>query len=184
MPDSPIISHQTVRLGPGKHRSPADGACVMELASMLAGEPFTDRPRTACPVLGAFLRAYNDSVRSARRQELVPCASLVVGTRSPRLQRERIRRLVRASVAHHDAQPRWRRTLHWHRRRRLLQLGRQIMCASSVNELGGLAAAVLTTGRDGHRVALGLVAELARLGAPATVPAPAPTVAPDRVLVG
>ena len=33
------VTHQTVRLTTGKHTSPSDGACVMELASMLAGEP-------------------------------------------------------------------------------------------------------------------------------------------------
>ena len=33
-------SHQTVRLARGKHSSPRDGVCVMELASMLAGEQF------------------------------------------------------------------------------------------------------------------------------------------------
>ena len=50
-------THQTVRLSRGKHASPRSGACVMELASMLAGEPFSDRPDCACPVIGAFLRA-------------------------------------------------------------------------------------------------------------------------------
>ena len=29
--------------------------CVMELASMLAGERFGDRPVSVCPVIGAFL---------------------------------------------------------------------------------------------------------------------------------
>ena len=33
---------------------------MMELASLLAGEPFTDRPACASPVIAAFLREYND----------------------------------------------------------------------------------------------------------------------------
>jgi hypothetical protein len=39
----------------------------MELASMLADEPFTDRPATASPVIAAFLRTYNDGIDDARR---------------------------------------------------------------------------------------------------------------------
>ena len=68
-------TYQTVKLSKGKHISPDDGACVMELASMLAGEPFSDHPRCACPVIGSFLRAYNDSVDDDRRQDLYAYAS-------------------------------------------------------------------------------------------------------------
>ena len=38
------VSYQTIKLGRGKHARPEDGACAMELASMLAGERFTDHP--------------------------------------------------------------------------------------------------------------------------------------------
>jgi hypothetical protein len=53
----------------------------MEVASMLAGEPFSDEPRSVCPVIAEFLRTYNDQVDDERRQDLYPYASLVVGTR-------------------------------------------------------------------------------------------------------
>lgn len=75
------ITHQTVRLSRGKHARPEDGACVMELASMLAGEAFTDHPKSVCPVIGSFLRTYNDLADDRRRQALYPCASKVVGSR-------------------------------------------------------------------------------------------------------
>jgi hypothetical protein len=75
-------SHQTIRLSRGSHAGPAQGACVMELASMLAGEPFTDHPECASPVLGSFLRAYNDHVAAGRRQDLYRYAAVVVGTRA------------------------------------------------------------------------------------------------------
>ena len=75
-------SHQTVRLSQGKHRGPDHGACVMELASMLAGEPFSDRPRCVDPVIAGFLRTYNDGIDENRRQDLYPLASEVVGTRA------------------------------------------------------------------------------------------------------
>ncbi len=75
-------THQTVKLSKGKHSSPSSGACVMELASMLAGEQFSDHPRSVCPVIGSFLRAYNDSIDDDHRQDLYEYASRVVGSRS------------------------------------------------------------------------------------------------------
>jgi hypothetical protein len=77
--------HQTVRLSPGRHRSADDGACVMELASMLAGEPFSDRPHSVCPIIAAFLRTYNDGIDDERRRDLYRFASEAVGTRDPAL---------------------------------------------------------------------------------------------------
>jgi hypothetical protein len=88
-------SHQTVRLAAGRHPSPRFGACVMELASMLAEEPFSDRPRNASPVIGAFLRTYNDGVDDERRQDLYPLASLIVGSAGRRsVERERASRCL------------------------------------------------------------------------------------------
>ena len=55
-----LSSTSSVRLEPGRHRSPGDGVCVVELASMIAGEKFTDRPNCVCPVIGSFLRCWND----------------------------------------------------------------------------------------------------------------------------
>lgn len=79
-----MANHQTVQLRRGAHRSPEDGVCVMELASMLAGERFSDRPTSVSPVLTRFLRAYNDSVGDRRRQDLFAYAARVVGTRAGR----------------------------------------------------------------------------------------------------
>src|SRR3954467_4317350 len=89
------VSHQTIRLDRGKHAAPDDGACVMELASLLSGESFSDRPRTACPVVAGFLRGYNDLVDDDRRQELYGYASAVVGSSGDRMVRWRRRRLLR-----------------------------------------------------------------------------------------
>lgn len=75
-------THQTIKLSRGKHHSPDEGACVMELASMLAGEPFSDQPASVCPVIGSFLRAYNDAIDDDRRQDLYAYASKVVGSRA------------------------------------------------------------------------------------------------------
>lgn len=87
-------THQTVKLSKGRHKSPREGACVMELASMLAGEPFSDHPASVCPVIGAFLRRYNDTVGDKRRQALYRYAALVVGTHaSEDVRRARLHRV-------------------------------------------------------------------------------------------
>jgi len=99
-------SHQTVRLSAGRHPSPHSGACVMELASMLAGEPFTDHPRAVCPVIATVLRAYNDALDDNRRQDLYRFASASVGTRGDRELRERRFELCREFFGL-DV-PRWR----------------------------------------------------------------------------
>jgi hypothetical protein len=62
----------------------------MEVASMLAAEPFSDEPECVCPVIAEFLRTYNDEVDFVRRQDLYAYASLVVQTReSPAVERKR-----------------------------------------------------------------------------------------------
>src|SRR5215207_1374816 len=89
------VTHQTVRLSKGKHASPAEGACVMELASMLGGEPFSDRPSSVCPVIGGFLRAYNDRIDDERRQDLYRYAAEIVDSRAPaEVERARERRCL------------------------------------------------------------------------------------------
>jgi hypothetical protein len=97
------VSHQTVRLERGKHSSPASGACVMELASMLAGERFSDQPRCVCPVVAALLRRVNDALDDERRQTLYRFASAAVGSRATegvrRRRLERCRREMQAARA-------------------------------------------------------------------------------------
>ena len=48
-------------LSRGKHRNPRKGACFMEFASYLAGEPWSDHPACTHPLLAG---------RGARRQRL------------------------------------------------------------------------------------------------------------------
>jgi hypothetical protein len=67
----------------------------MELASMLADEPFSDRPGSTSAVIGALLRTYNDGLGDDRRQDLYPLASVIVGTASSRrVERERASRCL------------------------------------------------------------------------------------------
>jgi len=76
----PPVSHQTIKLSRGRHSSPEHGACVMELASMLAGEGFTDHPRSVSRPIASFLRGYNDLLDDRRREDLYRYAARTVGT--------------------------------------------------------------------------------------------------------
>jgi hypothetical protein len=100
------VSHQTVRLARGKHTSPERGACVMELSSMLADEPFSDRPQSVCPIVASFLRAYNDALDDEHRQDLYRFASDCIDTRGPRaLERARAARCLSAIADLADERP-------------------------------------------------------------------------------
>src|SRR5512132_1745945 len=81
-----LMSHQDVQppdllpiLSPGKHRSPRTGACFMELASLLAGERWSDRPACTHPLLAAVARQVNDHTSDAGRQRLAELIPSVIG---------------------------------------------------------------------------------------------------------
>jgi hypothetical protein len=148
----------------------------MELASMLAGEPFSDRPRCVDPVIAAFLRTYNDGIDDRRRQDLYPLASAVVGTRSlPSVQAERARMCLRwAQARHNDIRRGPRRLLP---RRPLLPDGR--LGDDAAGTLAGRIAVKYASKRrvgGGHDATLAFVHELLAVGAPA----PAPTLPATR----
>ena len=78
-----VIDIETVVLSSGAHSAPNgsfEGMCVMELASYIAREPWSDHPQCASPVLAAFLRSWNDALDDETRQRLKPYAAKVIGT--------------------------------------------------------------------------------------------------------
>jgi hypothetical protein len=150
------VSHQTIKLGVGSHRSPKDGACVMELASMLADEPFSDHPESVCPVIAGFLRSYNDHVGPGPRQDLYRYAARVVGTRAEAAtERERARLCLRWARLTWDTPPLRVRILH-----------RLFRCQGpDVDGVYAARAALATHPADvAHRRALALLDELIALG--------------------
>jgi len=165
------VTYQTIKLSKGKHTSPEDGACVMELASMLAGEQFSDHPASVCPVIGSFLRAYNDSVDDGRRQDLYSYASKVVGTRtSADGQRARAERLLQWAAE--VRQRRWTRAF-LPPRLRAIGLHRQ----PPMDAVGTHAVHAIPRHTDlTHSEALALIDELLTVGAtePVAAPLPAP----------
>jgi hypothetical protein len=66
-------------LSPGKHRNPRTGACFMELASLLAGERWSDHPACTHPLLAALARHVNDHTSDAGRQRLADLIPSVIG---------------------------------------------------------------------------------------------------------
>jgi hypothetical protein len=66
-------------LSPGKHRNPRAGACFMELASLLAGERWSDHPACTHPLLAALARHVNDHTSDAGRQRLAELIPSVIG---------------------------------------------------------------------------------------------------------
>lgn len=66
-------------LSPGTHLSPDDGACLMELVSVLAAEPWSDQPACTDPTLATIARVVNDDMSDATRQAIVPLAADLVG---------------------------------------------------------------------------------------------------------
>ena len=80
------MSHQDVQppdllpiLSPGKHRNPGTGACFTELASLLAGERWSDHPACTHPLLAAVARQVNDHTSDAGRHRLADLVPSVIG---------------------------------------------------------------------------------------------------------
>jgi len=75
LPDGiPVLSR-------GRHRTPRRGACFMELASLLAGERWSDHPPCTHPLLAQLAQLVNDHTSDAGRQRLLPLIPSVIGRR-------------------------------------------------------------------------------------------------------
>jgi hypothetical protein len=141
-------SYQTVRLARGRHSSRHAGVCVMELASMLGHEPFSDRAGSISPTIGAFLRTYNDGLDDVRREDLYPVAAAIVGTAACRaVERERVNRCL-AFAGQHGGR----------------MAGRRAALGLAAPGAAGAWAARAALEADAHDEALWLVDELVALG--------------------
>jgi hypothetical protein len=77
-----VLDLDDLVLDRGSHDSPDEGMCVMEAVAVVAGETFSDHPACASPVIGAFLRSWNDSLNDTDRQQLKRYVTLLPGTAS------------------------------------------------------------------------------------------------------
>ena len=67
-------------LTPGKHASPEEGMCAMEVVALLDGGPHTDHPRCACPIISGFVIHINDNMPDDLRQGLLPYLPRLIGS--------------------------------------------------------------------------------------------------------
>ena len=81
------------QLDGGSHAHFGPELCFMEMTAFLAGEPHSDHPQCACPVLTNFGISLNDRSQ-AWRDALTPIVPLMIGTRNPALEAERLRYLI------------------------------------------------------------------------------------------
>src|SRR5437763_198179 len=73
----PVLSH-------GSHGNPRQGACFMEYTALLAGEPFSDRPRCVDYEISSVMMWVNDSLPDVDRHVLVPFLGRGIGLVIPR----------------------------------------------------------------------------------------------------
>ena len=79
-----------LRLSRGRHPNPEDGVCFYEAVAFFAGEPHSDQPKCACPVLTSYGIKLNDRMPDDIRNELlVPLIGQVAGTRDGAAEQER-----------------------------------------------------------------------------------------------
>jgi hypothetical protein len=81
---------QVVRLDQGAHTTPEEGMCVMEAVAFVRGLPFSDHPPCVCPVIGAFMRAWNDGLPDDERNALLlPLIPRLINTKGSKALEER-----------------------------------------------------------------------------------------------
>jgi hypothetical protein len=82
---------QITELHHGGHRPNAEGRmCAMEAVAYIAGEPWSDTPQCASPVISAFMSVWNDGLPDAERTTLLlPLIPRLVGTRGDEALEER-----------------------------------------------------------------------------------------------
>ncbi len=115
------VPDRLLRLDRGSHRPDSGRACAMEAASWLAGEKWSDHPRSVHRVIAGVARWVNDELGDAERQQLWPLiiASLdTARSRSPWLA-HRLRRCAwkaRASSRGENPRQVWEAVLAEHAR--------------------------------------------------------------------
>ena len=80
-----MLDLETIHLTSGSHSERRFGVCAMEAAAWLAGEPHSDHPECVCPIIGAFVRSWNDGMPNddERDRLLKPLLPLLLNTADP-----------------------------------------------------------------------------------------------------
>ena len=81
--DGLLVPDWLPRLDKGRHVPHCSQVCAMEAAAWLAGEKWSDHPRSVHRVIAQAARVANDTVDDNDRQELWPLVLASVGTGAP-----------------------------------------------------------------------------------------------------
>ncbi len=83
-----LVWLESLSLAKGSHPGANHAACAMEAVSYIAGEPWSDHPECASPVITSFLVSWNDAMNDDDRQMLKPYIPRLVGTRTSKKDEE------------------------------------------------------------------------------------------------
>jgi hypothetical protein len=72
---------EKIALSVGNHKSIDQGACIMELVSYVADEPWSDQPKCVCPILTTYTITLNDRFNDEHRQRLKSFIPLLLNTK-------------------------------------------------------------------------------------------------------
>ena len=170
------LAIESLHLAPGSHSSPREGVCVVELASLMAGEKFSDHPRCVCNVIAAFLRSLNDRVGHSDRQRLRPYAGRAVGSRAARqITRQRRDHCMAAAGARLEGGP-IRRLLGRLAMRARISFVIGLRPAMRLNRGAGEYAARVVFARQGADEAFALLDRLLAIGGLEAAPLSDPVV--------
>lgn len=84
------------KLTTGSHARPEEGVCFMEAVAWVTGEPHSDHPECACPILTDITIDANDSMSDVDRQRLIEAIPALVGSKTSS-KRVRFKRCVCAA---------------------------------------------------------------------------------------
>lgn len=121
--------------------------CAMEMVAWLADEPHSDEPSCACPVIGAFVRACNDSMNDEQRNRLLrPLVPYLVDSRRTAAV-ERARGYLVVDELARNLLPAW---LRRHRRAAEAQLLADLPPVQRLDDVRTALRAVEHFARDQH----------------------------------
>ena len=100
---------QITTLDRGAHAADSGALCAMEAVAWIAGEPWSDAPQCASPVISQFMRSWNDALPDAdRTRVLMPLLPEIIGTRTTETD-EQTRAWMAMDWAVRVYTPRWLR---------------------------------------------------------------------------
>ena len=142
----------------GAHK-PDSHMCVMEAVAYVAHERWSAQPVCACPVISAFLRAWNDALPDADRTRLLlPLVLKLVGSRASSRGQEERRRMLALDWLIRTYAPAWLRLVGLDSHADALTRLPELMVASSIPHHTGRA---INAARDAAGAAAGAAGDAA-----------------------